>query len=73
MNEAELGKIVIPDHKSSYSGAGGSGGCVERAGFSSGTQRIRDSKDPQRKVALYFSSASWGAFVSQAKETEVEV
>ncbi|MFI0465453.1 DUF397 domain-containing protein [Saccharopolyspora sp. 5N102] len=51
--------------KSSRSGGGGDGSCVEVA-FAGPAVAVRDSKDPGGPV-LAFSASSWSAFLRQAR------
>ena len=46
----------------------GGGECVEVAlSLDGGTVVVRDTKDPQRTVRLYFSGEAWREFVTEVK------
>lgn len=51
--------------KSSYSGGNG-GSCVE-VGGAAGAIYVRDTKDPQRKVAVSVPTDAWSAFLATIK------
>jgi hypothetical protein len=56
-------------HISSFSGGGN---CVEVGRTADGGVVVRDSKDPNRAVALIFDHDEWAAFVLGVKNREFE-
>ncbi len=52
-------------HKSSYSGSNNN--CLEHAALLDSRHAIRDTKDPGRRITLYFTAAAWQRFIDSQK------
>lgn len=52
-------------HTSSYSGKDNN--CLECSRLDDGRHAIRDTKDPHRRIVVYFTSAAWQAFIDSQK------
>ncbi|MGW1196370.1 DUF397 domain-containing protein [Streptomyces sp. NPDC002536] len=51
--------------KSSYSGSNNN--CLEHAVLPEGRHVVRDTKDPGRRIAIYFKAAAWQVFIDSQK------
>ncbi|WP_338932306.1 DUF397 domain-containing protein [Streptomyces netropsis] len=51
--------------KSSYSGSNNN--CLEHAALPDGQHAVRDTKDPERRITIYFTAATWQAFIDSQK------
>ncbi|MEU3979662.1 DUF397 domain-containing protein [Streptomyces sp. NPDC026672] len=74
LNKSELSGQAIPESawvKSSFSGAGSGGDCVEVAKIEGG-RALRDSKNPSGPK-LFFTNAEWSAFVAGVQADEADL
>ncbi|MEX2982269.1 DUF397 domain-containing protein [Streptomyces sp. C36] len=52
-------------HTSSYSGKDNN--CLEHSRLDNGRHAIRDTKDPRRRITIYFTAIAWQAFIDDQK------
>ncbi|MEV4439863.1 DUF397 domain-containing protein [Streptomyces sp. NPDC049577] len=54
-------------YTSSYSGKDNN--CVEYSRLVDGRHAIRDTKDPRRRISIYFTNTAWQAFIESQKRS----
>ncbi|MET9644547.1 DUF397 domain-containing protein [Streptomyces syringium] len=52
-------------HTSSYSGKDNN--CLEYSRLDDGRHAVRDTKDPRRRIVVYFTATAWQAFIDSQK------
>lgn len=57
--------LVVGWRTSSYSGKDNN--CLEFSRLDDGRRAVRDTKDPWRRMTIYFTATAWQAFIDNQK------